>query len=60
VLREEFPHLKSRMPTLWSSSFFAASVGAVSADAVEKYINTQGEHPWSKEQKKESERAPRV
>ncbi|MER6103240.1 IS200/IS605 family transposase, partial [Streptomyces sp. NPDC001832] len=21
VLREEFPHLKSRMPTLWSSSF---------------------------------------
>lgn len=28
VLREEFPHLKSRMPTLWPSSCFIASVGA--------------------------------
>ncbi|MGW2377922.1 IS200/IS605 family transposase [Kitasatospora sp. NPDC001683] len=41
VLRAEFPHLKSSMPTLWSSSFFVASVGAVSAETVEKYINTQ-------------------
>jgi putative transposase len=31
VLREEFTHLKSRMPTYGSSSFFLASVGAVSA-----------------------------
>ncbi|WP_033319620.1 IS200/IS605 family transposase [Streptomyces yerevanensis] len=45
VLRSEFPHLKSRMPTLWSSSYFAASVGSVSAATVEKYINTQGERP---------------
>ena len=49
VLREEFWHLKSRMPTLWSSSYFAASVGAVSAATVEKYINTQWERPWKKE-----------
>ncbi|MFF7310181.1 IS200/IS605 family transposase [Streptomyces sp. NPDC008137] len=48
VLREEFPHLKSRMPTLWSSSYFAASVGAVSAATVEKYINTQWERPGKK------------
>jgi hypothetical protein len=27
VLRDEFPHVTSRMPTLWSSSFFVASVG---------------------------------
>jgi len=27
-LREEFPHLRSRLPTLWSRSFFVASVGA--------------------------------
>jgi putative transposase len=45
VLRAEFPHLKSRMPTLWSSSYFAASVGAVSADTVQKYIDTQWERP---------------
>jgi REP-associated tyrosine transposase len=50
VLRSEFPHLKSQMPTPWSSSFFVASVGAVSADTVEKYINTQWERPWTKKQ----------
>ncbi|GAA3752931.1 IS200/IS605 family transposase [Salinactinospora qingdaonensis] len=49
MLREEFPHLKSRLPTLWSSSYFAASVGAVSADMVQRYIDTQGERPWKKE-----------
>ncbi len=48
VLREEFPHLKSRMPTLWSSSYFAASAGAVPAATVEKYINTQWERPGKK------------
>jgi REP element-mobilizing transposase RayT len=41
VLREEFPHLRSRLPTLWSSSFLVASVGAVSADTVQRYIDTQ-------------------
>jgi putative transposase len=56
VLREEFGHLKSRMPTLWSSSFFVASVGAVSADTVEKYINTQWERPWTKKQKEKQKR----
>ncbi|WP_456302293.1 IS200/IS605 family transposase [Streptomyces chartreusis] len=51
VLRAEFPHLKSQMPTLWSSSYFAASVGAVSAATVEEYINTQWERPWKKGEK---------
>ncbi len=61
VLREEFPHLKSRMPTLWSSSFFVASLGVLSAETVEKYINTQWERPWTKTQKEgEGERAPGV
>ncbi|MBG0851803.1 IS200/IS605 family transposase [Streptomyces spinoverrucosus] len=41
VLREEFPHLKSRLPTLWSSSYFAASAGSVSAKTVQQYIDTQ-------------------
>ena len=41
------------MPTLWSSSFFVASVGAVSADTVEKYIDTQWERPGTKKQKEE-------
>ncbi|WP_261989550.1 IS200/IS605 family transposase [Streptomyces sp. uw30] len=50
VLRSEFPHLKSRVPTLWSSSYFAASVGAVSAATVENYINTQWERPRKKDE----------
>ncbi|MGY1498049.1 IS200/IS605 family transposase [Streptomyces sp. QTS52] len=61
VLREEFPHLKSQMPTLWSSSFFVASVGAVSADTVEQYIDTQWERPDKRTKKPEGDAgAPRV
>jgi putative transposase len=58
VLRGEFPHLRSRMPTLWSSSFFVASVGAVSADTVQHYIDAQWERPSKKE--KEGQSASRV
>jgi putative transposase len=49
VLRAEFPHLKSRMPMLWSSSYFAALVGVASAATVETYIDTQWERPWKKD-----------
>lgn len=47
-LREEFPHLRSRLPTLWSRSYLVASVGAVSAATVQRYIDTQYERPWRK------------
>ncbi|WP_018635084.1 IS200/IS605 family transposase [Parafrankia elaeagni] len=45
-LRGEFGHLRSRLPTLWSRSYFMATVGAVSAEAVRRYIDTQNERPW--------------
>lgn len=48
VLRAEFSELRSRLPTLWSSSYFVASVGAVSAETVQRYIETQYERPWRK------------
>jgi putative transposase len=48
TLRREFPSLRSRLPTLWSRSYFVASVGAVSADTVQRYIDTQYERPWRK------------
>jgi putative transposase len=41
VLREEFPSLRSRLPTLWTRSYFAGSVGHVSAATVERYIAEQ-------------------
>lgn len=43
VLREEFPHLKSGPPRLWSSSYFAVSVGSASAETVRRHIDTQWE-----------------
>jgi putative transposase len=43
VLREEFPHLRTRLPTLWSRSYFVASVGHVTEKTVKRYIDTQWE-----------------
>ena len=41
VLRQEFPSLRSRLPTLWSRSYFAATVGAVSERTIRRYIEAQ-------------------
>jgi putative transposase len=41
ALREEFPSLRSRLPTLWTRSYFAGSVGHVSAATIERYIAEQ-------------------
>lgn len=41
VLRAEFPHLRSRLPTLWSRSYFCATVGAVSEATIRHYIEAQ-------------------
>lgn len=41
VLREEFPELKKRLPTLWTRSKFISSVGSVSLEVVKKYIEDQ-------------------
>ena len=40
-LRNEFPWLKKRLPTLWTRSKFLASVGAVTLDVVQQYIENQ-------------------
>lgn len=41
LLRAEFRHLRSRLPTLWSRSYYAGSVGAVSETVVRRYIEAQ-------------------
>lgn len=41
VLREEFPQLKSRLPTLWTNSYFVSTVGGAPLAAVKKYIEDQ-------------------
>lgn len=41
VLRQEFGSLRSRLPTLWSRSYYAGSVGQVSEAVVRRYIEAQ-------------------
>lgn len=41
TLRQEFSCLRSRMPTLWSRSYYAATVGSVSKDAIKRYLDGQ-------------------
>ena len=41
ILREEFPELKSRLPSLWTRSYYVESVGHISEDTIRKYIEDQ-------------------
>jgi putative transposase len=41
ILRQEFPSLRSKLPTLWSRSYYAGSVGHVSEYTIRKYIEAQ-------------------
>lgn len=40
-LREEFPYLKSRLPNLWTRSYFVGTAGNVSASTIQRYIDEQ-------------------
>jgi putative transposase len=40
-LRRKCVWLKSRLPTLWTNSYFVATVGSVSLETVKKYIENQ-------------------
>ena len=40
-LRQEFPHLKSRLPTLWTNSYFVATVGGETQEVVKRYVENQ-------------------
>ncbi len=41
VLRENFPHLKSTMPSMWTNSYFCATVGSFFLDVMKQYIENQ-------------------
>lgn len=41
VLRQEFPSLKSRLPTLWTNSYFVATVGGATLEVVKQYVENQ-------------------
>jgi len=39
-LRQEFPELL-KLPSLWTRSYFVSTVGNVSAETIQKYIEAQ-------------------
>jgi len=41
ILRSEFLHLKSRLPTLWTNSYFISTVGGAPLSVVKQYIENQ-------------------
>ncbi|MGN9767349.1 IS200/IS605 family transposase [Micromonospora sp. SD12] len=41
VLREEFASLRSRLPTLWTNSYFVATTGGDPLAAVQRYVEQQ-------------------
>lgn len=41
LLRQEFPWLKSRLPTLWTNSYFVATVGGAPLAVIKQYIENQ-------------------
>lgn len=41
LLRDEFPFLKSRIPSLWTNSYFVATVGGAPLAVIKQYIRDQ-------------------
>lgn len=41
LLRQEFPSLKSRLPTLWTHSYFVSTVGDAPIAILKQYIENQ-------------------
>jgi putative transposase len=41
ILRREFPSLATRLPTLWSHSYFVSTVGGSPLGALKQYIENQ-------------------
>jgi putative transposase len=40
-LRQEFPWLKSRIPTLWTNSYFVVTCGGAPLSVIKQYIENQ-------------------
>lgn len=41
LLRQEFPTLKSRLPSLWTNSYFVSTVGGAPLEIIKQYIENQ-------------------
>lgn len=41
LLRQEFSYLKSRLPTLWTNSYFVSTVGGAPLSVIKQYVENQ-------------------
>ncbi|PZS04944.1 MAG: IS200/IS605 family transposase [Candidatus Chloroheliales bacterium] len=41
LLRQEFPQLKKRLPSLWTNSYFCSTVGGAPLSVIKQYIENQ-------------------
>jgi putative transposase len=41
LLRQEFPALRKRLPTLWTNSYFVSTVGGAPLAVIKQYIENQ-------------------
>ena len=41
ILRQEFPWLRSRLPTLWTNSYFVSTAGGAPLAVIKQYIENQ-------------------
>ncbi|HYL11757.1 MAG TPA: transposase, partial [Terriglobales bacterium] len=41
TLRQEFRTLKSRLPTLWTNSYFVSTVGGAPLAVIQQYVEKQ-------------------
>lgn len=41
LLRSEFGHLRSRLPTLWTNSYFVSTVGGAPLSVIKQYVENQ-------------------
>lgn len=41
ILRQEFPYLRTKMPTLWTNSYFVSTVGGAPMEVIKQYIENQ-------------------
>lgn len=41
TLRNEFKHLKTKLPTLWTRSYYVETIGHISESTIKRYIEDQ-------------------
>lgn len=41
ILRQEFPYLTTKLPTLWTNSYFVSTVGGAPLEKIREYVANQ-------------------